>query len=234
MLMKKYIRRALLALTIPFTLLVILIVLLYLPPVQNWAVRKAAIYASEKTGMQVSVEHVGLSFPIHLRLKGVLAVLPNDSLPQRPDTVARVSNIVADVQLLPLINGRVEVDELRLHHIHLNTSHLVHEARVSGRVDELLVRARGIDIKSKTLRVNLARLSGANIAVELSDTVPPDTTKSEVLWKIKVDQLQINRSTATLHTAGDSLRLQARMERLTAFQGVFDLHQNSYRLHHLD
>ena len=48
----------------PVLLFVVLAVLLYLPPVQNWAVDKVAEIASEKTGMHISVGHVNLAFPL--------------------------------------------------------------------------------------------------------------------------------------------------------------------------
>lgn len=47
----------------PILLFLILTMLLYFPPVQNWAVDKVAAIASDKTGMQITVNHVDLSFP---------------------------------------------------------------------------------------------------------------------------------------------------------------------------
>ena len=58
------------ALAAPFVLFIILSVLLYVPPVQNWAVKTVAGYASEKTGKQIAVEHVCLSFPLDLSIDG--------------------------------------------------------------------------------------------------------------------------------------------------------------------
>ena len=56
------------ALAAPFVLFIILSVLLYVPPVQNWAVKTVAGYASEKTGKQIAVENVCLSFPLDLSI----------------------------------------------------------------------------------------------------------------------------------------------------------------------
>ena len=52
----------------PVLLFAILAVLLYLPPVQNWAVDKVAAIASEKTGMEITVGHVHLRFPLDLSI----------------------------------------------------------------------------------------------------------------------------------------------------------------------
>lgn len=64
------------AVLIPILLFCLLAVLLYLPPVQNWAVKQVAAIASEKTGMEISVEHVNLEFPLNLGVEGVRVIRP--------------------------------------------------------------------------------------------------------------------------------------------------------------
>ena len=86
----------------PILLFLILTLLLYFPPVQNWAVRQVASSASEKTGMEITLERVNLSFPLDLQLDGLKMLKPNDSIPQQKDTVADVKQLIAKVQLLPL------------------------------------------------------------------------------------------------------------------------------------
>ena len=60
----------------------------------------------KKTGMEISVGHVSLSFPLDLKLEQVMALRPDDSIPQRRDTVADVKELVVDVQLMPLFKSR--------------------------------------------------------------------------------------------------------------------------------
>ena len=88
--LRNAIRWALIALAAPVFLIILLAVLLYLPPVQNWAVDCVADYASEKTGMQISVGRVNLEFPLDLGVENFKMIKPNDSLPQVRDTVADV------------------------------------------------------------------------------------------------------------------------------------------------
>jgi hypothetical protein len=100
--MKKMLKWVGIAVLSPILLFVILAALIYLPPVQNWAVKKAAAIASEKTGMEITVEHVCLKFPLDLGIEGFRALHQNDSLPQVKDTIADVKEMVVDVRLLPL------------------------------------------------------------------------------------------------------------------------------------
>ena len=232
--MKKYIRWVGIVIAIPIVLFLLIVILLYCPPVQNWAVKRVASYASQKMGMNITVEKVKLVFPLDLGVEGVRVLQPNDSVTGQTDTIANVGKIVANVQLLPLFSSKVEVNELSLHDVRMNTANLVHEARIKGDVGLLLVQSRGVDLKSKTIRVNQAQLRDANISVELSDTVPPDTTKTPVFWKIKVDKLLVERSKAMIRTAGDTMAVLAEMPKLEAKNGYFDLFKNLYRIETLN
>ena len=70
----------------PILLFLILTVLIYLPPVQNWVVDKVAQVASEKTGLTITIDHVNLSFPLDLGVDG-MQVVQIDSVTGRPDTL---------------------------------------------------------------------------------------------------------------------------------------------------
>ena len=95
----------------PIILFLFFTILLYCPPVQNWALQRVTSYMSEKTGMSVSLERVNLSFPLDLQLDGLRIIRPNDSIPNKKDTVADIHRLVANVDLLPLLKSRVEVNE---------------------------------------------------------------------------------------------------------------------------
>ena len=50
----------------PIILFVILMILLYVPPVQNFIRKQATAIASDATGMNISVERIDLRFPLNL------------------------------------------------------------------------------------------------------------------------------------------------------------------------
>ena len=64
----------------PFVLFLLLAVLLYLPPVQNFVVHRVAASLSESTGMNISVSRVRLSFPLDLSVKGVEVIDGRDTI----------------------------------------------------------------------------------------------------------------------------------------------------------
>ena len=70
--------------------------------------------------------------------------------------------------------------------------------------------------------------------MELSDTVPEDTTKSETFWKISAEELAIENSDATIHMPGDTLQFKAVLGKVSAKNGFFDLFKGEYSLASLD
>ncbi len=215
-------------------LLILLTALFYFPPFQNWMVRCVAAIASEKTGMEISVERVRLAFPLDLAVDGVTVLKQNDSLPQMKDTIADIKRTVVNVQLLPLFSQRVEVDELDIRSIEFNTTDFIPSARVKGSASELLVRSHGIDLKQSDVMLNKVMLDGAKIDVQLSDTVKEDTTESENLWKIHLAQLQIKKSDVTIHMPGDTLQIGAYLGDARVSDGLFDLHEGIYQTGKVD
>ncbi len=232
--MKKTLKWIGIAVLTPILLFMILAVLIYLPPVQNWAVKKVAAIASEKTGMEITVEHVNLEFPLDLGIEGFRAIKANDSLPQLKDTLADVRKLVADVRLLPLLKKRVVIDELSLHEAKINTNGFISDLRIKGELDELWLSSKGIDLDKETVEVNGARLSDARLDIVLSDTAAVDTTTSEVKWKINADSLSIARTSVMLHLPGDTLNVKAFMGRAVARGADIDLGTSIYKVESLD
>ena len=218
---KKTCKWIVVALLCPVLLFLLLTILIYLPPVQNWLVGQVTSYASEKTGMQISVDHVNLDFPLDLGIDGFRMI-------QGQDTVADVEHMTVDVELLPLLRKRVVIDELEITNTKVNTSDLVATARIKGQLERLFLTSRGIDLDRQTIDLNGAVLDGARVDIALIDTVIPDTSTTKTLWKIYADSLTINQSQVALHLPGDTLSLDAWLGHAAAYTGEIDLGQERY------
>lgn len=240
--MKKYAKWVGVVILTPFLLIILLAVLLYLPPVQNWAVKQVASYASESMCMDISVQHVELVFPLKLGVEGVKVLQPIDSLQNssslvlrnKKDTVADIQKMVVDVQLMPLLRSQVMVDELNFTKMKVNTTNFIHEARIKGNVGQLRLMAHGIDLGKERVNVNDALLSDAKLSVELSDTVPPDTTPSTNFWKINLQKLKLKNTDFTLHMPGDTLQVNAYFGDALARTTYLDLYKGLYQVGSLE
>ena len=211
----------------PILLFVILTVLLYLPPVQNWVVDKVAAIASEETGMGITIGRVDLSFPLDLEIDE-LRVL------QERDTIADMERMVVDVQLLPLFDSRVVINELEIVNTKLNTVDLVEAARVKGSFQRLFVCSKGIDLSRQTVEVNGTTLEKAVLDIQLNDSVPEDTTTSENFWKIHVDEATVSQSDIALHMPGDTMSVKAHLGTLSAKEALIDLETQTYTVQSVD
>ena len=220
--MKKLFWWILIILLSPVLLFVVLTVLLYLPPVQNWAVDKVTAIASEKTGMDISVGHVDLSFPLDLSID-------NFRVLQKPDTLADVERMVVDVQLLPLLDSKVVINELEVSNTRLNTLDMVAAAKVKGHFSRLFMASKGIDLDQGVVELNGSRLEDAFFDIQMADSVPEDTTTSEpTLWKIYVDSITIDRSDIVFHMPGDTMSVATHIGNLTAREALIDLGDQTY------
>ena len=211
----------------PVLLFVLLTILVYLPPVQNWLVDKVAAYASEETGMEITVDHVDLSFPLDLGVDGIRVI-------HQPDTIADVERLVVDVQLVPLFGGKVVVNQLEIKNTQLNTNGFVEAAKVKGRFSRLFVKSDGIDLHRETIEVNGARLEDAQLDIVLNDSVPEDTTTSQNRWKIHIDEARVQHSDIALHMPGDTMSVRMHMGSLTAREALVDLETETYTVQQVD
>ena len=228
--MKKILRGCGIAISVPIVLLVLLSVLFYFPPFQNWAVRQVAEYASEETGMNISVDKVHLVFPLDLGVEGVRVTRPIENNLSDVDTIADIRKVVANIQLLPLLQSRVEIDKLSFNDMKLNTTDFIAQAIVKGNIGTLSLKAHGIDLGAETMNLDEALLDKANVDIALTDSVPEDTTESENFWKINVGKLAIKQTDIALTTPGDTMSVGVGIKKANIENGFFDLYKAIYKV----
>jgi len=227
--MKKVLKCLGLIVLVPVVLLILMAALLYVPPVQRWAVAQVAAMASEQTGFDISVGRVSLKFPLDLALDDVLVVRPE------ADTIAQVGRAVADVQLWPLLHGQMVVDELSVERTRFNTFDLISDVQVAGQAGLLSLRSDGIDLRQGIATLNDAQLSDADVSILLSDTAAVDTTESATLaWLINLDRLNIERTHVSLSMPGDSMCISGYLGKASATDARIDLADSHYSLGQLD
>ncbi len=212
----------------PIFILLLLSILIYIPPVQKYAVDKTAEMLSEEMQMEVSVERVALRFPLDLSIGGMLAV-------QEGDTVVDARALDVSVRALPLFDMRVEVDGIRLSEARINTRNLIDAVAIRGTVRELSLDSHSTDLKNELAVVNKAVLRDADLTVLLADSVPEDTTPSaKVNWKIDVRNLQLQRVKAAVYLAPRADSLYAKADIGDAFACAFlDLGKEVYQVEKL-
>ncbi|MBQ3926763.1 MAG: hypothetical protein II706_07225, partial [Bacteroidaceae bacterium] len=210
----------------PIFLFLLLFVLIYCPPVQKFAVDKAAEMLSEEMGMEVSVERVRLKFPLDLSMGGVLAI-------HEGDTVLDARELDLTMKPLPLFQLQAEVDGFHLYDAKLNTKGMIDAAIIKGNLAELSLDSHSTDIKQGLAVVNKALLRDADLQVLLNDSVPEDT--STIDWRVQLDELSLQKvKLAVLLTPNaDSTWVTANLGEMQT-KAYIDLKESAYRVDWLD
>ena len=233
-LMKRLLKWMGIAVLSPLLLFIILAALLYLPPVRNWVVQKVTAIASDKTGMEISVGHVNLEWPLDLGINDFRVLHQNDSLPQVKDTIADIRKFVVNVRLLPLFSKRVVIEELSLQQSKINTNGFISDLRIKGEFNKLWLSSNGIDLSKETVEVNGARLSDAQLDITITDTAAVDTTESNLMWKLFADSLSLTRSRLTLTLPGDTTTTNIWFGRAVAHKADINLSTETYKVGSLE
>lgn len=213
----------------PVILFFLLAAMLYMPPVQDFAVRQAASRLSEATGMDVQVGRLRLTFFFDIDLREV-RISDADR-----DVLLDVERLKVDLSVLSLCKGNVDVEALELDRATVNTKSLVGGVEVRGRLGRFFVDAHGIRTKEGLVTVNNVRLSGADVDIALkNDTTAQDTASSAVNWRIDLENVALSDTKIRFSMPGDSLAVSAGIRRAVLSDGSVDLANAKYAVHRFD
>ncbi|MBR2863152.1 MAG: hypothetical protein IKB97_06300, partial [Bacteroidaceae bacterium] len=214
------------AIATPVVLFLLLALIVYLPPVQKFAVRKATEMLSKETGFNISIGHVRLAFPLDLTLHKLLAT-------DGADTLVQAQAVYLDVRLLPLFQGRADIDGLALYDARLDTKSLIADTRIKGSVGELSAASHGVEWGKELVKLDQVTLRYGNLWVALSDTAQQDTATTASQWKILLDKAEIASTSLRLTMPGDTLRLAAHIGDAQLCDGLFDTGKAYYAFRRL-
>jgi hypothetical protein len=216
----------------PIALLILLSILIYLPPVQRWAVNEASEWLSEETGMEVSVGSVSLKPFLDLEMGDMLAVARDttENGVVTTDTVVDARSLGLSVRFWPLFKGQVEVDKVELEQAKVNTRDLIDAALIKGEIGHVSLDAHSVDLNEGLARISNVRLRDADLYVALADSVPEDKTETEpVLWKVALENVEADnvRARVLLAPQADSVMVGANLGH-AHLTGMLDLGEEIY------
>ena len=220
----------------PILLFVVLVLLIYLPPVQRFATNIATEKISKSTGLDVSIENLRLRFPLNFDLNGLVAADHND-------TLLNAKTVKLDLEFFPLFKGQANVHGIELLVSKIDTRDFVGNTRIYGNVGKLSAELEGVNWKTEKVIVPIAKLTDARLAVVQTDTVLDDRESSKSHWDIYVDEAHIANSKVKL--ALESLPQQlpapknttwiaANIEQAKLLKGHFDTGNGNYSFQHFD
>ena len=188
----KYLGRIILAI---FLLLVLVVFLLYLPPIQNFLKNKAVDYVNTHYNMVVKVGHFRLGFPLDLMLEDVYAG------PTATDTLVALESLKLKVGLSGIFKQQLSVDELVLRQVKFRLLNDTTGMDLNIAVKELDLSAREVDLKNRLVNAQRIGLADGEVSLKTGATSSSDTTVAQPLnWTFLVDVIDLHQVTYRMNT----------------------------------
>lgn len=172
---------------VPFALLMLLTVLLYIPFVQDAAVRYATEAIGKSTGMTIGIDRLRLVPPLRLRVDGVSVIEAGG------DTMLTAGSARVGVAILPLLRGSVKVDDLGLDDVYYQLGNADSLMWLRANVKRALIPAVNLGISSNSVDICSADLQGVRVNLRmLPDTaVAPVDTAAAAPWIIRAGLIRL-------------------------------------------
>ena len=208
----------------PVLLIIILMAVFYIPPVQRWVVREISEYASEQSGLDITMEKATISFLLDLELH-------NLNICDHGKEILNVEEAVVDLNMWRILSLKVGVEAVKLQNGNVDTRELIATLRLKGRLHDFNLRADNVDLRHSSIILNGATIDGCNLDIALIDTTVIDTTESTpVTWGFDIKKVAIMDSRIMLHMPYDSMVLQTGIKEALLESGDIDLEKNTYRV----
>lgn len=214
----------------PFLLFLLVCVLLYLPPIQRFVIDKATTIAAESTGLDVSIGHISLGFPLDLMVDKVEAVTREEG-----DTLLQVDRLKVRVQFWPLLKKQIQLDEVSLKGGRIDSRDFIEGVKVKGHLGELFLESHGVILEPEVAIVDECTLEDTDLTITLEETAETDTTKTTPLyWKFVLKDVGLNNVALSLKMPEDSLYLDTKVKKAVLKEGLVDLRQSAYSVQTLE
>lgn len=149
---------------------------------------------------------------------------------QHPDTLLNLGSLNVRVQAWPLLKGRVEVDDITLQRVAVNSSGLLEGMRIKGTLGRFFLASHGIDLNKEDAVLNRVELSDTHVQVMLADTTetPEDTTETALNWRVALHNLKLKNVSVDLQMPLDSMSLAATIGDASIEDAEADLKRQFY------
>lgn len=208
---------------VPVILVLLISALLYVPAIQNFAVKKATEYASETTGMSISIERIRLSFPLNLSVRGVTVLTPS------AEKMLSVEELSVSVQPIPLLKSQLSINGIALKKAFVDTYGLIDGMVIRGNISHLFVKAEHIFWGEEKAFLDVVELSDSDLFLETREkTEPEDTTSAPVNWQIGLNKILVDDVALSFFSHTDSSRASSYLSKVLLTDGNLDLGEEIY------
>ncbi len=199
------------------SLVVLLIVLLYIPPVQDFVVGKVLQSLNSKGDMQINVKKFRLSFPVRLTA---------DSLEMHTSGMEiSASRFHTRVEVLPAFAGNLSIPVLILNDAVVNIGTPDSTLYMRANLRDASIEETTVKLISSQVNIGSLKAAGGIVNMILStDTVPAPATQSEPIdWKISLTRAELDSITYHMEYDPTIMALDCDLPEAILTEGEIDL-----------
>uniref|UniRef100_UPI00262EB021 hypothetical protein n=1 Tax=uncultured Duncaniella sp. TaxID=2768039 RepID=UPI00262EB021 len=200
-------------------LIIAIPVLLYVPFVQDFAVKIATEQVSKSTGMKIEVGKLRLGFPLKLKVDNAIVVQANG------DTMLTSSRLAVDVKLKPLFKGNIEISGAELdsafYQLGNNDSILWLRANIA-RAD---INGSDIQLKEGNIDLSTVDIDGVKVRLRMLNdtTATPTDTAQGTPWNVKAQRITVSNLAYEMEMLPIIDSLGCKVDRMELRNGEFDM-----------
>ena len=161
---------------------------LYIPWVQNWAADIACDVASEKTGMDISVGHVNIDFPLDITITDAQVIDANG------DTLFRADEVKADVAVKPIFDKKIQVDSASLKNAKSQIKSEDGSMDLDVDLKDAKLKGATVDLNNNKVDLADAHLKGgkAKLSYKPENKKPDPDKEKSAPWKINARKVTVD------------------------------------------
>lgn len=185
--LRKFLKYFLWSILVLFSLIVLAMILLYVPGVQNFVKGKAVQYVERNLDMDMSVGRILLKFPLDLSIEDIYLGHAGQ------DTLVAADAIRVNVALSKLIHKEIEVRRLSVENAAFNIEDTLSGMKMKVAVQELALKVDRLNLGQQEAELPSISLRGGNVVMRLGENKPDTSTTTEALrWKITVGEVLLD------------------------------------------
>lgn len=200
-------------------IVLLLPVTLYIPWVQNKVKDYACEWASEKTGMDISVGKILIKFALDVSVDDVLVIN------EKKDTMIMAKNLTASVSPLPLLHKKLDVERISLTEGFYNMTTEDESMILRANVEHCDVNGVEVNVEQNEINLLDGLLCGGKVDLTYlpyKKEIKPDTTETTP-WHINAYHLALEDIDYTMQMLPTIDRMTAHVGKAELTKGVIDL-----------
>lgn len=192
---------------LPIIVMGLLVVALYVPPIQDFAIEKICTYVKEKSGYDVRIGAFHLAFPIK-------ATINDFEVAKSDTTISRGEQIETSIRIMPLLRGEIEIDYLSIDQATADTHDIIDGMNINGSIGHFRVTSRSTVPSEKRAQINHLLIADSNIDITIGKREKKDSTSAPSNWIFTLKRGEASNVNVNVRMPADTTAIAVSIDEL--------------------